>query len=579
MLLQGEYLPATKAPRQDLVLLHGWGCNRDVWRPLLAQLRPWANVTLLTLPGCAPALEPAVEQSGGASGAADNGLHQEPDHLQYPEKNGEQNGEQNPEQNPEQNREQEFSANLTLPDLLTAILDASPARAVYVGWSLGGQLATLLAAQYPERVAALVTLCSNPLFVAADGWPGMNAADFQSFSRAVESDPAAALKRFNALQVLGASSPKALLRKLPSLTPRSANAALCEGLGWLQVLDLRDSLCVVDQPQLHMFASADALVPVEVSQRLASLLADNARARVTVIPKACHLMPLEVPEAVATDIEVFLQAMSLLCVPVAVTVEVEKKAVAASFSRAAAAYDSVAQLQRDVGDRLLGQLDECQIEPQRVLDLGCGTGYFSPALKSRYPAAHHLGLDLAEGMVGFARSRCGFDSDWLVADAESLPLASESIDLVFSSLAVQWCFRPEHLFAELARVLRPGGVCVFTSLGPHTLKELASAWATVDAHQHVNKFLPRSDLMSAAQRVRGAVLTLQDRVYRMEYTRVRDLLDELKALGAHNMNRSRPQGLTSRRALQGMLQAYESQRSNGLLPATYDVIFGEFRKL
>jgi malonyl-CoA O-methyltransferase len=65
----------------------------------------------------------------------------------------------------------------------------------------------------------------------------------------------------------------------------------------------------------------------------------------------------------------------------------------------------------------------------------------------------------------------------------------------------------------------------------------------------------------------------------MEYTRVRDLLDELKALGAHNMNRSRPQGLTSRRALQGMLQAYESQRSNGLLPATYDVIFGEFRKL
>jgi malonyl-CoA O-methyltransferase len=181
--------------------------------------------------------------------------------------------------------------------------------------------------------------------------------------------------------------------------------------------------------------------------------------------------------------------------------------------------------------------------------------------------------------VDFARSRCPSDCDWLVADAESLPLASDSIDLVFSSLAVQWCARPEHLFAELARVLRPGGRSVFTTLGPQTLYELRSAWAAVDAHQHVNTFLPAASLRAAAGGIPGTALTLQERDFRMDYGRVRDLLDELKALGAHNMNRSRPVGLTSRRALQGMLQAYEARRASGVLPATYAVVFGVLKKL
>ena len=132
--------------------------------------------------------------------------------------------------------------------------------------------------------------------------------------------------------------------------------------------------------------------------------------------------------------------------------------------------------------------------------------------------------------------------------------------------------------AELARVLRPGGLCVFTSLGPNTLNELRSAWAAVDAHQHVNTFLPGAALLAAAERIPGIELTLQEQSFCMEYTRVRDLLDELKTLGAHNMNRSRPTGLTSRRALQGMLQAYEARRLQGVLPATYEVIFGVLKK-
>jgi malonyl-CoA O-methyltransferase len=300
---------------------------------------------------------------------------------------------------------------------------------------------------------------------------------------------------------------------------------------------------------------------------------------VAALPHASHLAPLEVPERVAAVIQTFLAREGTLFDRATAPPELEKKAVAASFSRAASHYDSAAGLQRAVGEQLLAYLDELKATPRTILDLGCGTGYFCPPLRARYPEARYLGLDIASGMVDYARRRGPSDCDWLVADAESLPLSSDSIDLAFSSLAVQWCARPEHLFSELARVLRQGGSCVFTTLGPQTLHELRSAWAAVDAHQHVNTFLTAASLASAVQGIPGVELTLHEKDYRMEYVSVRTLLDELKALGAHNMNRSRPAGLASRRALQGMLDAYEARRSNGILPATYAVILGVLRKL
>ena len=109
-------------------------------------------------------------------------------------------------------------------------------------------------------------------------------------------------------------------------------------------------------------------------------------------------------------------------------------------------------------------------------------------------------------------------------------------------------------------MLRPGGRCVFTSLGPDTLRELRSSWAAVDGHQHVNSFVPASFLRQAAHAVPGVSLTLHSEQFQMQYDRVRELLTELKTLGAHNMNRGRQTGLTGRKALQGMLASYESWR-------------------
>lgn len=529
MPVEYEYLPATGAAQQELVLLHGWGSNREVWRPLLVMLRPWANVTLLDLPGCAP---------GNVSAAT-------PD----------------------------------LAALLAGILECCPRQAVYVGWSLGGQLAIELAVYAPQRVAALVTVCSNPRFVASANWPGMDEDAFKEFLRAVQADPTAALQRFDTLQVTGSQKPRDLLRQLSCLRRQDAGSELLTGLCWLQALDQRTLLGVLQQPQLHLLAARDALVPVAVIDAIGSSIAGLSSGQVKILHDTCHLAPVDAPALVAQEICGFLAATGRLDRKDSIPAQLEKKAVAASFSRAAAVYDSVAHLQRDVGAQLLSRLDTWSGTPTMVLDLGCGTGFFHAQLETRFPSALYLGLDLASGMVDYARAHCSVDSAWLVADAEALPLARESVDLVFSSLVVQWCCRPEHLFAELARVLRPGGCCVFTTLGPDTLWELRSAWATVDAHQHVNTFLPMAALAAAAGRVPGIEITLEREALCMEYTRVRDLLDELKTLGAHNMNRSRKPGLTSRRTMQGMLQAYETRRLDGVLPATYDVIFGMVRKV
>ena len=528
MPLHFEYLPASGGAEQELVLLHGWGCNREVWRPLLTRLRPWANVTLVDLPGCAPGL---------AANAA-----------------------------------------LKVADILAEILQCSPRRAVFVGWSLGGQLALELAAYAPERVAAVVTICSNPLFVASGSWPGMSAETFGEFRDGMAANPAAALRRFQSLQVSGARRPRDLLRQLQKPGCEIAADELLAGLGWIEALDQRASLSTLEQPQLHVLAGQDALVPPAVGLDIVSCLEGVSSGQVATLADACHLAPLDSPVELEQNIRQFLATSGCIRGPQPASMQLQKKDVAASFSRAAAVYDSAAHLQREVGERLLTLLDRYRGLPETILDLGCGTGHFCPELQDLFPGAHYLGVDLAAGMVEYARARSDERAGWLVADAEALPLASESVDLVFSSLAVQWCYRPEHLFAELARVLRPGGLCVFTSLGPHTLYELRSAWATVDSHQHVNTFLPTSELEAAAGRTPAIEMTLERRRFRMEYVRVRELLDELKALGAHNMNRSRPVGLTSRRALQGMLQAYEAFRSDGVLPATYDVVFGVVEK-
>lgn len=254
----------------------------------------------------------------------------------------------------------------------------------------------------------------------------------------------------------------------------------------------------------------------------------------------------------------------------------DKRQVAASFSRAAASYDSVAQLQRDVGQALLGRLPS-DFTPQRWVDLGSGTGHFSRVLAGRFTAAEGIAVDIAEGMLRHARS-LGGAQQYIVGDAEQLPLADASCDLLFSSLAVQWCGDFAAVLAEAHRVLRPGGILAFASLCDGTLYELRDSWRAVDASVHVNRFRPlaRYQQLCGASALQVGVLEAVPHV--LHYADVRDLTHELKALGAHNINPGRPGGLTGRQRIKGLVDAYERMRQPLGLPATYQVVYGVMHK-
>ncbi|MBD1552179.1 malonyl-ACP O-methyltransferase BioC [Pseudomonas typographi] len=253
-----------------------------------------------------------------------------------------------------------------------------------------------------------------------------------------------------------------------------------------------------------------------------------------------------------------------------------KQQVAASFSRAAASYDSVAQLQRDVGQALLARLP-APLQPRQWVDLGSGTGYFSRALYQRYPHATGVAVDIAEGMLRHARP-LGGACYHVVGDAERLPLRSASAELIFTSLAVQWCSDFAAVLDEAARVLRPGGVLAFTSLCQGTLYELQGSWQQVDGAVHVNRFRAAQDYQRLCAASSLSTLELQVCPHVLHYPGVRQLTHELKALGAHNLNPGRPSGLTGRARVAALLQAYEQYRGPNGLPATYQVVYGVLGK-
>jgi malonyl-CoA O-methyltransferase len=252
----------------------------------------------------------------------------------------------------------------------------------------------------------------------------------------------------------------------------------------------------------------------------------------------------------------------------------------ASFERASAGYEAAARLQARVSAELLERLGELSLDPRVVLDLGAGTGQVTRQLRRRYPRSLLIALDIAPGMLREARRHQPLWRRFarLCADARQLPLADASVDLVFSSLMLQWCEPLDAALGEVRRVLKSGGFFAFSTLGPDTLTELREAWAQADGHErghnHVNRFLDVHDVGDAAARSGlGEPVLDVDRI-ELGYPDTLALMRDLKAIGAHNVTAGRARALTGKARLARMQAAYELKRRDGRLPATWEVIYG-----
>ncbi len=245
-----------------------------------------------------------------------------------------------------------------------------------------------------------------------------------------------------------------------------------------------------------------------------------------------------------------------------------------SFDRAADGYDAVAVLHAEVRRNLLERLQLMAITPGVVLDAGAGTGHASRALKVRYPKALVIALDASAQMLLVA----GRQQTWLRrfsrvrADAQDLPLADGSVDLILSNLMMHWC-DPDAALEEFRRVLKPLGLMCFSTFGPDTLRELRSAWAQVDAAPHVHTFLDMHDVGDAVVRAGFTSPVLDVERFTLSYSDLKKVMADLRGTGARNADAMRRKGLCSPRKFAAMQLAYETFRQDGRLPATCEVVF------
>ena len=209
----------------DLVLLHGWGMNSRVFTDVATALSRSFCVHLIDLPGF--------------------GLQRLPAEFKH-----------------------------DLPGWLALLASELPAQCHLLGWSLGGQLATLLARHHPQQIRSLITVASSPRFVAEGEWPGMQPEVLANFSRLLMQDPAKTIERFLAIQAMGSPSAREDIRRLRNevlALPLPEPAALTLGLDLLASLDLRTELVQLEMPTLYLYGRLDGLVPLAVVERVSQL--------------------------------------------------------------------------------------------------------------------------------------------------------------------------------------------------------------------------------------------------------------------------------------------------------------------
>jgi malonyl-CoA O-methyltransferase len=231
---------------------------------------------------------------------------------------------------------------------------------------------------------------------------------------------------------------------------------------------------------------------------------------------------------------------------------------------------------------MLERLQYIKLEPVRILDAGCGDGHGAKRLAGRYPGARVLALDFALPMLQAARSEDPWlrrvlkraRVDYLCADFAAVPLPAASVDLVWSNLALHCAGDPQPALKELRRVLKVGGLLMFSCYGPDTLKELKGAFAASDGAAHVHGFIDMHDLGDMLSACGYSAPVMDMEVITLTYTDVDALLADLRATGQQNVLAERRRGLAGKGALAAMRAAYENLRRDGRLPASFEIVYG-----
>ncbi len=258
----------------------------------------------------------------------------------------------------------------------------------------------------------------------------------------------------------------------------------------------------------------------------------------------------------------------------------DKKDIARSFSLAATTYDAAAFVQKEIGHRLLERLDLLKSPPGTILDVGAGTGYLTRVLQQKLPKSHIVGLDLAQGMSAFAKKNQPWHlwknkPFYICGDTEFLPFANHSFDLIFSNFTLQWCHNLNQVFSEFKRVLKPNGMLFFSTLGPQTLIELRSSFEQASPHTHINEFTDMHDIGDSLLNARFSDPVIDMEMITATYPHVKQILSDLKATGARNVNQQRSKGFSGKQTFKRMCEAYDTfKRPDGTYPVSYEVIYG-----
>ena len=239
-----------------------------------------------------------------------------------------------------------------------------------------------------------------------------------------------------------------------------------------------------------------------------------------------------------------------------------------SFNKAALIYNGNAFLQNEIALRLSEKLNVISTDPKITIDLGAGTGLLTKNLLQKLPNSKIISIDFAQQTLQSNSAKFK-----VCADANQLPFPDKSIDLIASNLMMQWCTNLESLFNECRRVLKPGGLMLFSTFGPDTLKELKRSWSVVDSKPHVNTFTDMHDIGDQILQSGFNSPVMEMETLTLTYDKAIDLMRDLKGIGAQTV-RNRSKSLTGKNKLNKIIEIYEAYRKDGKLPATYEVIYG-----